>query len=922
LDGSSHANDNDQRCNHAGSIYIVVRAAASTVHLLSNSMTFSPNHRLVTVVSLTFAPFFSLTAQQTYQSPPPELVKILEAPANPVTSISPNRRWVLVTVADPRTVTISDMADSAYYLAGSKIRATPDYRIENIGIRSGTVTSIDGKTVRAVEMPAEGRIGTAAWSADGDQLAYTTISPDKHMALEILDLPTGKQHYVSHSGFHPAAIPGKIGDLDWSRDGKHLAFTATTNNGTELWVADVARPMWATTLTKRSINFTTARGNIVDDAGCNWLNGKAPLVCREWPANWERTPPKVSDVPTGVIVQESYGRSAPARTYEYLLQSPTDEALFDYYFTDQIYLVGLDTKNTPIGEPGIHKSVTPSPDGKYLLVETVQRPYSYQVPMDVFPSRTEVWDLNGKVLREIRNSRVAEEAPSARDAVLPGIRFVTWRSDAPSTLLTVEALDNGDPRNRVPKRDQISFLSAPFAGAPIPFVQTEYRFSSLTWVAPNIAFLTERLSRGARTRTWMIDPSTPNGGTPKLVWDRSTEDRYSEPGSWVFVQDPSSDRYIPLRSSDGKYLYLRGSGASPEGDKPFLDRFDLTTAKTERLWQSSAPYYEQTLQVVDQNANQLITQRESPTDPPNLFLRDLRSKTLTPITKLGDPAPYFADVKSQLITYSRPDGVKLSATLYLPPGYDKSQGRLPFFFWAYPREFQSANAASQLTGSPYQFKRPGRQNYLMLLMHGYGVLDGPTMPIVGAAGKESNDTYVDQLVASAQAAVDKIVDMGVADRDRIGIGGHSYGAFMTVNLLAHSDIFRTGIAESGAYNRTLTPFGFQSEPRTYWEAPEVYNAMSPFNYANRIKAPVLLIHGQRDDNSGTFPIQSERLFAAIKGNGGNVRYVQLPLEPHGYTARETQRHLLWEYINWLDKYVKGAAPRTPTSATVTSPAPR
>jgi dipeptidyl aminopeptidase/acylaminoacyl peptidase len=880
-----------------------------------------PNRRLVMLLCLTLAPFLSITAQQTYQSPPPDLVKILEAPANPVSSVSPNRQWILVTVADPRTVTISDMADSSFYLAGSKIRANPDYRVENIGIRSGTVSSIDGRTVRTLELPAEGRIGSAAWSPDGNQLAYTTISPDKRMALEILEPATGKLQYVSTSGSHPSALPGKIRDLDWSRDGKHLAFTTTTSAGEVLWVVDVARPLFARRLTQSALNFTTARGNIVDDAGCNWVNGNAPLICRLWPTNWG-APPKNSEVPAGVIVQESYGRSAPARTYEYLLQSPADEALFDYYFTDQIYLVGLDARNTPIGEPGIHKSVSPSPDGKYLLVETIQRPYSYQVPMDVFPSRTEIWDLNGKVVREIRNSRVAEEAPSARDAVLPGIRFVTWRSDAPSTLIMVEALDNGDPRNRVPRRDQVSLLSAPFAGQAKPFVQTEYRFGSLTWVAPDIAFLNERLSRGARTRTWMIDPSAPNGGTPKLVWDRSAEDRYSDPGSWVYVQDPASDRYIPLRSSDGRYLYLRGTGASPEGDRPFLDRFDLTTAKPERLWQSAAPYYEQVLQVVDANGNQVITQRESPTDPPNVFVRDLRSKTLSPVTKLGDPAPYFAGVRSELITYSRPDGVKLSATLYLPSGYEKSQGRLPFFFWAYPREFQSATAASQLTGSPYQFKRPGRQNYLMLLMHGYGVLDGPTMPIVGAVGKESNDTYVDQLVASAQAAVDKIVDMGYADRDRIGIGGHSYGAFMTVNLLAHSDIFRSGIAESGAYNRTLTPFGFQAEPRTYWEAPEVYNAMSPFNYANRIKAPVLLIHGQRDDNSGTFPIQSERLFAAIKGNGGNVRYVQLPLEPHGYTARETQRHLLWEYINWLDKYVKGASPRTTTSATATSPAPK
>jgi len=870
--------------------------------------------RVLSTACLMLAPLIPAWAQQTYQSPPADLVKILEAPANPVTSISPNRQWVLVTVSDPRTITITDMADSAYYLAGSKIRANPDYRIENIGIRSGLVSSIGGKIERELQVPAGGRLGSTAWSISGDQLAYTTVS-NGGMAVEILDPATGRTRHLTASG-----LSGRTRDLDWSRDGKNLAFTVTTPAGTSLWAADVGNGT-ARRLTPPTLNFTTARGNIVDDAGCNWLNGRAPLVCRLWPANHGATP-RASEVPTGVIVQESYGRSAPARTYEYLLQGPGDEALFDYYFDDQLSLVGLDGKIAPIGPPGIHARVTPSPNGNYLLVETVQRPYSYQVPMDVFPSRTEVWNLNGKVLREIRNSHVAEEAPSARDAVVPGIRIINWRPDVPATLVMVEALDKGNPRTVVPKRDQVSLLSAPFTGAATPFVQTEYRYGGITWVSPNTAFLTDRLSRGARQRVWMIDPSAPAGGTPKLIWDRSAEDRYSNPGMWVFVLDPSSDRFVPLRSSDGNYLYLRGDGASPEGDRPFVDRFDLTTGKTERLWQSTAPNYERALQVVDRDAGRIITQRESPTDPPNIFLRDLSDKSLTQITKLGDPAPYFADVKSELITYTRPDGVKLSATLYLPPGYDKSQGRLPFFFWAYPREFQSADAASQLAGSRYEFKRPGRQNYLMLLMHGYGVLDGPTMPIVGANGKEPNDSYIQQLVASAQAAVDKIVDMGVADRDRIAVGGHSYGAFMTVNLLAHSDIFRTGIAESGAYNRTLTPFGFQSEPRTYWEAPEIYNAMSPFNYANKIKAPVLLIHGQRDDNSGTFPIQSERLFAAIKGNGGNVRYVQLPLEPHGYTARETQRHLLWEYINWLDKYVKNASPRPATSATGGSQVPK
>jgi len=351
-------------------------------------------------------------------------------------------------------------------------------------------------------------------------------------------------------------------------------------------------------------------------------------------------------------------------------------------------------------------------------------------------------------------------------------------------------------------------------------------------------------------------------------------------------------------------MYLRGSGASAEGDRPFLDRIDVATGQTERLWQSTAPHYESVLQVADNDAGRIITQRESLTEPPNYFVRDVRAGTTTQITRLGDPAPWFANVRGEIIRYKRDDGVELSATMYLPAGYDKSKGPLPFYFWSYPREFLSADAASQVTGSRYQYRRPARQTHLLLLTQGYGILDGPAMPIVGMNGKEPNDTYIEQLVANAKAAIDRIVELGVGDRDRVAIGGHSYGAFMTANLLAHSDLFRTGIAESGAYNRTLTPFGFQAEPRTYWEAQDIYSKMSPFNYAHQINEPVLLIHGQRDDNSGTFPIQSERLYSAIKGNGGSVRYVQLPLEPHGYTARETTRHVAWETINWLDKYLK------------------
>jgi dipeptidyl aminopeptidase/acylaminoacyl peptidase len=506
--------------------------------------------------------------------------------------------------------------------------------------------------------------------------------------------------------------------------------------------------------------------------------------------------------------------------------------------------------------------------------------------------------------------RPLTDQPSMRDATQPGIRQISWRADEPATLMMVEALDGGDPRRQVAKRDRVSLLRAPFTGQAEPFVETEMRFRGIQWLTPTMALLADGSAARARGRTFVIDPSKPNGGTPRLLWDLNVEDRYKNPGTFLTEWSTTAGRTVPVTSTDGRWRYLVGDGGSPQGDRPFLDRIDLATGTTERIWQSDAPYYEVAIGVLDRDAKRLLTRRETPTEWGQYFVRDVASKKLTKLTTLPDPEPFFADVKSELVTYTRDDGVKLSATLYLPPKYDKAKdGPLPFFLWAYPREFMSADAASQVTGSPYQFRRPTRQDHLLLLASGYGVLDNPTMPIVARSGKEANDDYIPQLVASAKAAVDKIVEMGVADRERIGIGGHSYGAFMTANLLAHSDLFKAGVARSGAYNRTLTPFGFQAEPRTYWEAPEIYDQMSPFRFANRIKEPILLIHGMNDNNQGTFPIQSERMYAALKGNGGNVRYVQLPLESHGYAARESRRHVLWEMQTWLDTYVKNPKPK-------------
>jgi dipeptidyl aminopeptidase/acylaminoacyl peptidase len=450
-------------------------------------------------------------------------------------------------------------------------------------------------------------------------------------------------------------------------------------------------------------------------------------------------------------------------------------------------------------------------------------------------------------------------------------------------------------------------LEAPFTAAPRTLVETAWRARGITWGTNRLAIAREGIAKTRRTRAWLVDPS--GAAAPRLLWERSSEDRYTDPGDFLTTRDARGQSRLVI-TPDGTHAFLAGDGASAEGDRPFVDRYELATGKTLRLFRSAAPYYEQPIGMLDAAGTVALTRRESKTEPPNYFVRDfVRRIAPRQLTAFADPAPQFAGVTSQRITYARADGVKLSATVYLPAGYDTAKdGPLPFFLWAYPLEFRSAEAASQVVGSPHRFVRPTGASHLLLLTQGYGVMDNPTMPIVGAEGKEPNDTYVEQLTASAKAAVDTIVAMGVADRGRIGVGGHSYGAFMTANLLAHTRLFCAGIARSGAYNRTLTPFGFQGEERAYWEAPDLYERMSPFTHANRIKDPILLVHGMADNNTGTFPIQSERMYAALKGNGATVRYVQLPGESHGYTGRESVGHTLAEMTAWLDRHVKPPRP--------------
>lgn len=787
----------------------------------------------------------TLSAQDVYRQPPAPIPAILDAGATPLVSVSPDRTLLLL-LERPGLPGIAEVAAPEARLAGLRINPR-----NNSGSRDARYTG----------------------------LRLVALVGQSEVAERRIAVPSG----------------ARIGNVSWAPDSKRVAFTLARDSVLTLWIAETS------TGAARQVSelaLTAASG-----APCAWM-GASRLVCRTiLRARGAAASGHIA--PSGPTIQQSLGRTAANRTYQDLLRNSADESMFEHYLISQIVIVPITGEATPIGAPGIHFEATPSPDSKYILVQTTRRPFSYIVPAWAFPRVIEVWDERGQRLKVVAELPLQDDVGTSFDAVPKGPRNPAWRTNAPATLVWQEALDDGEPSKPATKRDRLYSLAAPFGGAPVGLVDVETRIGDVRWVKDDLALVSEDWFKTRRTKTWAINPA--NATAPRLVFDRLFEDRYADPGSFATTAGQFG-RQVVLTSRDGRFAYLTGSGASAAGDVPFLDRINLSTGAKTRLWQSSAPSYEEVVAVLDADANRILTRRESIKDPPNYFLREVAANRLRQLTRFPDPAPQFVGVEPQLITYKRADGVQLSAKLYLPAGYDKSKGPLPFLFWAYPAEFKTASAAAQVVGSPYRFVRPSAASHLFVLTQGYGVLDNPTMPVIGEGDKEPNDTYIEQLVSSATAAIDKVVSLGVADRARIAVGGHSYGAFMTANLLAHSDLFRAGIARSGAYNRTLTPFGFQAEQRTFWKARDTYAAMSPFNYADRIKEPILLIHGEADDNSGTFPMQSERMYAALKGNGATVRYVVLPSEAHGYRARESVGHTIWEMVNWLDTHVKNAAP--------------
>ncbi len=797
-----------------------------------------------------------------YVLPPKAIVDAFDVEPLPQTTLSPNKQVVALTRA--RTYpTIAELSQPMYRLAGARVNPTTNgpHRVSGLpgtGIYAITIKKIAGGAETVVRMPPQARISSVKFSPDG----------------------------------------------------AHLAFLQTKDDAIELWVADPA------TGASKAVVSGTDRINATTGDPCDWLKDNATMVCELVPAGRGPAPAEPL-VPAGPHVEENYSaKAAPAPTYEDLLKTAHDDALFDYYFSSQLAAINVATgAKTTIGTPAVFAGVMPAPGGQHLLVMKIKKPFSHTVPMNGFAQDVEIWTRAGEVARKIADQPSREG--TTLTGVEPGPRAYRWRADQPATIVWVEALDGGDLKNTVPFRDTVVSLATPFSGQPAEIARTEWRYGGINYTDAGIALLTENDRATRRTRSWIMEP----GAAPRKIWERKQDAAYDDPGTPVTRRDTGASAGGGggrggagggAIIQNGDFIYVAGVGASKDGDRPFLDTLNVKTLKSERIFRSSAESLESFVAPLNDEMTRFLTRYETQKDAPNYFTRDAGADARRAVTEFKDPQPQVREILRQYVTYKRNDGVTLSGTLYLPPGY-KQGTKVPVIMWAYPREFGDADSASQVSGSPNSFTTIRGGSHMFLLLSGYAIFDNPTMPIIGP-GETANDTYVEQLVASAQAAIDKVVAMGVADRDRIGVGGHSYGGFMTANLLAHSRLFRAGFAESGAYMRTLTPFGFQSERRTFWEAPDLYARMSPFWYADKIKDPILLMHGEVDDNTGTFPINSERLYQALKGHGATVRYVTLPNEAHGYAARETLLHVIAERLNWFDRYVKNAGVKSTTDA--------
>ncbi|MHC5310298.1 S9 family peptidase [Myroides sp. LJL116] len=796
-----------------------------------------------TILSLFLVSAMYAQENVTYQMPSSEILELAEFQRAPAVSIDKDMQYMLLSYRDTYK-TLEDLNLNEIKLAGLRINVDANI--------SSTTTFVTNLKI--------GQVGST-------------------VEVQVKNLPA----------------KARISNITWSPDQSKIAFTNSVANGTQLWVVDVKTAI-ATQLTDATLNANL--GNPI-----SWYNDNKRILVNVIPSNRKPLIDTSKNIPAGPIVSVSEGVVSSNRTYQDLLKNKADEANFETLVTSELHTVDMQGNSTLFKKGDLYLNQSFSPDGQYVLVSALQKPFSYLVPLNRFPMQSSVYDLNGNLIKVVNQLELNEISPKGFMAVREGKRSMNWRADKAATLYYVEALDQGDPNIEVEYRDQLFSWDAPFNQNPQPLIKLKQRFSGIGWGNEHLAVVYEQWFDTRNIKAFLFDPTKEDSGV--LIEDRNSQDAYSDPGNFEFTRNQFG-RNVLLINNDN--LYLIGSGFTPKGQFPFIDQFNTKTLKTKRLYQSTYTDKAENIQSIEDIKKGLVlVSIQSPTEYPNYYLLNIDKKnSLTPITHFQNPFKALEGVHKEIITYQREDGLPLSGTLYLPKGYDKENKteKLPLLIWAYPREFKDRNSASQVTNNSNAFTFPSYGSFIYWVNKGYAVLDDASFPIVGEGTQEPNDTFVEQLVANGKAAIDAVDNLGYIDRSRVGVGGHSYGAFMTANLLTHSDLFAVGIARSGAYNRTLTPFGFQLEQRNYWEAPEVYTDMSPFMNAEKMKTPMLLIHGEADNNSGTFTLQTERYFQALKGLGAPVRMVILPKESHGYVAKENIMHTLWEQDQFLEKHLK------------------
>ena len=795
---------------------------------------------------LYFLFFFGIIKSQenySYQKPPPEILELVDITLPPRVLFDENKRFMIYLYRDSYK-SINELSDPEIKLAGLRLNPNSNSRSRTNYYNNILISKMD-------------QIGK-----DGKQVK-------------------GLPKFL------------KLANIKWSPDQTKIAMTNTTEEGVELWYIDLEK-LTAKKLTGPKLN--ASLGDVI-----TWYQDSKNILTKFKLKN----SPDIIDgkdvVPIGPIISSNDGKKAQNRTYQDLLKNEVDEKNFETLATSVLSKVSLKGKTKILTKKNLYHEIDFSPDGKFILISIIQKPFSYLVPYYRFPMEYAIYSSKGKELTVLHEVPLIEDLPKGFMAVRTGPRNFSWRSDRPSNLIFVEALDGGNPETDIKYRDEIFEVRYPFKQNKVSLLKTINRFYRIDWCNDTLALGYDYWWNTRNTKTYIFSPANPNKET-QIIIDRNYQDRYNDPGSFVKKRNFYGKSILAMNKLN---LYLMGDGFREDGQFPFIDQLNLKSLKKIRLYESSFKDKKEDLLDFEADNNMILTRIESASEYPNYFFRDLQTNDITKVTDFDNPFVSIMEVSKEVIEYKRSDGINLSASLYLPKGYDiNKKQKLPMIMWAYPREFKDNNSASQITQNKNEFTFPYWGSPIYWLTRGYVVLDDVSFPIIGEGDNQPNDNFRNQLVDNASAAINMVYKLGYIDKEKVAIGGHSYGAFMVANLLSHSKLFAAGIARSGAYNRTLTPFGFQSEERNYWEAPNIYYNMSPFMHAEKVKTPLLLIHGEEDNNSGTYPMQSERYFNALKGLGATTRLVMLPKESHSYRAKESIMHMLWEQDRWLEKYVK------------------